>query len=115
MNCEVYDAKHESHLLHEEGRLSYDPSAYSPPSSHGRQSRFHIKTMEVSTKPALACLHPTCCTDCESVLVSVMAAAAASTANLLYHLPQNLSQTLGLGTPCSFAALLPHLQMLALL
>ena len=87
MNCEVYDAKHESHLLHEEGRLSYDPSAYSPPISHGRQSRFHIKTMEVSTKAAGACLHPSPCIDCESAFSSVMAAAAASPANRFLHHP----------------------------
>ena len=71
MNCEVYDAKHESHLLHAEGRLSYDPGAYSVPSSHGRQSRFHIKTMEVSTRSDLSCLPPSRCIDRESALFSV--------------------------------------------
>ena len=111
----MYDAKHESHLLHEEGRLSYDPSAYSPPSLRGRHSRFHIKTMEVSTRSAVACLHPSRCIDPECVLLSVNAPAAASTATFLYHLAQKLPLTLCLGIPCSFTALAPHLHLIALL
>lgn len=43
-NCELFDAKHESHLLHHDGQLSYDPKPYGV----DHACRFHIKTMQVS-------------------------------------------------------------------
>ena len=43
-NCELLDAKHESHLLHHDGQLSYDPKPYGV----DHACRFHIKTMQVS-------------------------------------------------------------------
>ncbi|DBB03558.1 hypothetical protein WJX82_011164 [Trebouxia sp. C0006] len=42
-NCELFDAKHESHLLHHDGQLSYDPKPYGV----DHACRFHIKTMQV--------------------------------------------------------------------
>ena len=47
--CELFDAKHESHLLHLDGQLSYDPKPYGI-----HTSRFHIKTMQVIFGSALA-------------------------------------------------------------
>ncbi len=44
INCELFDAKHESHLLHHDGQLSYDPKPYGV----DHACRFHIKTMQVS-------------------------------------------------------------------
>lgn len=49
-NCELFDAKHESHLLHHDGQLSYDPKPYGV----DHACRFHIKTMQVSS--AFLCL-----------------------------------------------------------
>ena len=42
--CELFDAKHESHLLHLDGQLSYDPKPYGV----DHACRFRIKTMQVS-------------------------------------------------------------------
>lgn len=42
--CELFDAKHESHLLHLDGQLSYDPKPYGV----DHACRIHIKTMQVS-------------------------------------------------------------------
>lgn len=49
--CELFDAKHESHLLHHDGQLSYDPKPYGV----DHTCRFHIKTMQVS-KVVQTCL-----------------------------------------------------------
>ena len=41
--CELFEAKHESHLSNDDGQLSYDPFPYGTDYA----SRFHIKTMQV--------------------------------------------------------------------
>ena len=46
IKCELLDAKHESHLLHLDGQLSYDPKPYGV----DHATRFHIKTMQVSSQ-----------------------------------------------------------------
>lgn len=53
--CELVDAKHESHLLHLDGQLSYDPKPYGV----DHACRFHIKTMQVDTLFTLTSSH--CC------------------------------------------------------
>ena len=50
IKCELLDAKHESHLLHLDGQLSYDPKPYGV----DHATRFHIKTMQVS--PQWSCV-----------------------------------------------------------
>lgn len=50
--CELFDAKHESHLLHLDGQLSYDPKPYGV----DHACRFHIKTMQVSPMVTDKCL-----------------------------------------------------------
>lgn len=53
--CELFDAKHESHLLHLDGQLSYDPKPYGV----DHACRFHIKTMQVNTLLTPTSFH--CC------------------------------------------------------